>query len=335
MTVPSTTEWDTLVASHPAGTILQTSAWGRLKAEFEWQWEWISTGEKAGALILYKSLPLNLGTIAYLPRGPLVDWTRPEEIRTTLQAVEAAARRRRAWALWIEPEALDTPELRSRLADLNLKPSLRTIQPPRTIWIDIQPEESEILARMHQKTRYNIRLAERKGVTVRECGPEAVAAYHALMVETGERDGFGIHSEAYYRRALEIFHPLGQATVLLAEVEGQAVAGLIAFALGTNAWYFYGASSERHREKMPPYALQWAAIRWARARGCTRYDLWGIPDAEPEQLEAEFSQRNDGLWGVYRFKRGFGGEIVRYLGLWEKVLNPLYPLALKLRRNLS
>jgi peptidoglycan pentaglycine glycine transferase (the first glycine) len=325
--------WDAFVATHPAGTILQTSRWAELKAAFGWDWEIVTPNPDAtsGALVLYRSLPFKLGTIAYVPRGPLVDWNDAKAVAATFGALRAAARRHRAWALWLEPEMLDTHEARAHLRACSLRPVTRTIQPPRTIVVDIAPTEDIILAQMRSKTRYNIRLAERKGVTVHEGTVDDAAAFYALMTETGSRDEFGIHSEAYYRRVFELFLPTGHTALLMAEVEGELVAALVVFALGTRAWYLYGASSERHREKMPPYALQWTAIRWAKARNCTSYDLWGIPDFDQETLEAEFTERNDGLWGVYRFKRGFGGQVTRCVGLWEQSLHPLYPLAAKLR----
>lgn len=330
--------WDAFVATHPAGTILQTSRWAQLKATFGWDWEIVTPDPDIsnGALVLYRSLPLKLGTIAYVPRGPLVDWDDMQAGTATFDALRAAAHRHRAWALWLEPERLDTPEARAQLRAYNLRPVTRAIQPARTIVVDIAPEEDVILAKMHSKTRYNVRLSKRKGVTVREGTMDDAAAFYALMTETGSRDEFGIHSEAYYQRVFKLFlpshsTPSGQAALLLAEVEGELVAALVVFALGTKAWYLYGASSNRHREKMPPYALQWAAIRWAKARGCTSYDLWGIPDFDEETLEAQFTERSDGLWGVYRFKRGFGGQVIRCVGLWEQSLHPLYPLAAKLR----
>ncbi len=330
--------WDAFVAAHPAGTVLQTSRWAQLKATFGWDWEIVTPTAvpNSGALVLYRALPLKVGTIAYVPRGPLVDWNDAQAAAATLAALRAAARRRRAWALWLEPELLDTSEARAQLRAHGLRAVTRTIQPPRTIIVDIAPTEDAILAQMRSKTRYNIRLAERKGVTVHEGTVDDAAAFYALMTETGRRDDFGIHSEAYYRRVFELFlpspgAPSGHAAMLLAEVAGELVAALVVFALGTKAWYLYGASSERHREKMPPYALQWAAIRWAKARGCTVYDLWGIPDFDEETLEAQFAERSDNLWGVYRFKRGFGGQIIRCVGLWEQPLHLLYPLAARLR----
>ncbi len=325
--------WDAWVAQQ-GGSLLQTTLWGQLKADFDWSWELVTEEEnRGGALLLYRPLPLHLGTIAYVPRGPVVDWQDPDAVDALFAALRRAARRRSAWALWVEPDLFDTAEHRAQLHLRGLRPAPLTIQPPRTILVDISTDEETILGRMHQKTRYNIRLAARKGVTVREGTLADCATFHALMQETGARDAFGIHSAGYYQRAFELFNPTGQVALLLAEVEGEAVAGLMVFAWGPTAWYFYGASSNRHREKMAPYALQWAAMQWAKQRGCTTYDLWGIPDADEATLEAEFAQRQDGLWGVYRFKRGFGGRVTRYVGLWEQALHPLYPLAARLWRR--
>jgi lipid II:glycine glycyltransferase (peptidoglycan interpeptide bridge formation enzyme) len=174
---------------------------------------------------------------------------------------------------------------------------------------------------MKQKTRYNIRLAEKKEVVIRES--DDIDAFYALMQTTGERDQFGVHSREYYQRAYDLFAPAGNCTLLLAEYHHQPLAGLMVFAHGRRAWYFYGASSNQERHRMPAYLLQFQAMRWAAARGCEIYDLWGIPDFDEEVLEREFSNREDGLWGVYRFKRGFGGEIRRSIGAWDKVYQPL------------
>lgn len=340
MTMPPavvTEAWDGFVAQHPYGTLLQTRGWGALKSAFGWDWELVSLGQPisptAGALLLTRRWQLSwAATLAYVPRGPVVDWGDAALTRAVIAAVERAARRKRALALWLEPELPDTPANRARLEAWGYRLAAHTIQPPRTLVLDIAGDEEAILAQMKQKTRYNIRLAARKGVAVRHGALEDLPTFYRLLLETGQRDAFGIHTEAYYRLAFSQFFPQEQAALLIAEVEGEAVAALMAFALGAKAWYFYGASSARSRDKMPTYALQWEAIRWARQRGCTAYDLWGIPDADEATLEAEFAARNDGLWGVYRFKRGFGGQSVRFVGLWEKALSPLYPLALRALR---
>jgi lipid II:glycine glycyltransferase (peptidoglycan interpeptide bridge formation enzyme) len=204
-------------------------------------------------------------------------------------------------------------------------PAIQNIQPPRTIVIDITGKESEILARMKQKTRYNIRLAQKRGVVV--APSQDLVLFHWLMQETGKRDGFGVHSQEYYQKAYDLFHPLGKCELFLASYQGQPIAALMVFAQGNTAWYFYGASSDLYRELMSTYLLQFEAMLWARAKGCSNYDLWGVPDAELEALEDGFLQKKDGLWGVYRFKRGFGGELRRSVDPWQRIYQPLlYPL---------
>jgi len=119
-----------------------------------------------------------------------------------------------------------------------------------------------------------------------------------------------------------MFHPRAACELFLGMYEGESLGGLLVFAHGKRAWYLYGASSSHHRDRMPNYLLQWEAMRWARSQGCTEYDLWGVPDADSATLEANFTERSDGLWGVYRFKRGFGGELRRAAGPWDYVYNP-------------
>jgi lipid II:glycine glycyltransferase (peptidoglycan interpeptide bridge formation enzyme) len=285
-------------------------------------------------VVLYQQLPLRAGSIAYIPRGPVVDWEDSDTAAQLWLEIEAAARRRHAWACWVEPEAPDGSVAEGCLAEAGFTPAAQTIQPRSTILVDISPPEDDILMAMKSKTRYNIRLSGRKDVTTHEGDIDDIAIFYDLIEETGERDEFGVHSEDYYRRAFELFSSRGEVALILAEYQGEPLAGLLVFALGETAWYITGASSNRHRNRMPAYAIQWAAIRWAKSRGCNTYDLWGIPDADEETLEAEFTERSDGLWGVYRFKRGFGGEVVRYTGLWEKSLHPLYQVASQLYERL-
>jgi peptidoglycan pentaglycine glycine transferase (the first glycine) len=180
---------------------------------------------------------------------------------------------------------------------------------------------------MKQKTRYNIRLAEKKGITVRTW--DDIPAFHQMMLVTGGRDQFGVHSLEYYRRAYELFHPTGMAELLAAEFEGKPLAALMVFARGRRAWYIYGASTDEERNRMPTYLLQWEAMKWARAKGAEEYDLWGVPDEDEATLEANFESRHDGLWGVYRFKRGFGGAVKRSQQAVDRVYHPmLYKLYL-------
>lgn len=322
-------QWNDFVAEDADATLMQTTHWAQLRADFGWTWEVVmvdpDTPERGGALVYYKSLPLKLGTIAYIPRGPLVNWDDETAVQATLNVIQQAARRRWAWALWLEPPLRHMPTNEDKLRTFGFEPSERGMYSPRcTIWVDLTPTPDQILAQMKQKTRYNIRLAARKGVQIRIGQPAEVDTFYNLLQTTGERNDFRIFPQAYYRRAFSLFHPLGQVALLLAEVDGEVIAGLMVFAWGHKAWYLYGASTNQHREKMAPYALQWAAMQWAKAKGCTTYDLWGIPDASPAELEANFQHRHDGLWPVYRFKRGFGGDVVRFVGVWEKAFNPLY-----------
>ncbi len=322
-------EWNTFVASHPQGHILQTPAWADLKCAFGWSAARVGirqTGATpgdgagspiiAGAQILFRPLPLGLATIAYIPEGPLVDWHDDSLVGFLFNALDNVCRSANAIFLKIEP-----PTAHFKLQTSNFKPSPHPIQPRRTLVVDLRPDESAILDSMKQKTRYNIRLAAKKGVTVSPS--DDLDTFVQLMQVTGQRDRFGVHTAAYYRKAYELFHPTGRAQLFVATYEGQPLAGLMLFTLGRRAWYFYGGSSDAERNRMPAYLLQWEAMRWAKARGCTEYDLWGVPDEDEDTLESNFESRADGLWGVYRFKRGFGGALVRSPGAFDRVYSPL------------
>ncbi|GAB4479556.1 MAG: peptidoglycan bridge formation glycyltransferase FemA/FemB family protein [Anaerolineae bacterium] len=332
---PDPAVWDTFVAER-GGHILQTSTWGAFKRAFGWRDQIVALCRDgrlaAGALVLYRPLPLGLGTIAYVPRGPILDWDDEPLTDALLNTLDDAAAYRRAMALKLEPDGEDSPALRARLEALRFRPSPQTVQPPRTIVLDLTGTEDDILARMNQGTRRKIRMAARRGVAIRMGGMADLESFNALMQATGSRNAFGVHSPTYYRKVYELFADRSLAVLLMASYQGRDLAGIMVFALGARAWYFYGASSDEERERMPNYGLQWEAVRWARARGCTEYDLWGIPDEQEEVLEAQFQDRSDGLWGVYGFKRGFGGRVVRAPGAWDRVYNPLlyraYALAL-------
>ena len=340
---PLSDDWDSFVAGCTGGHILQTSPWGALKSQFGWSDERVGLARDgalvAGAQTLTRRLPPGLGRLAYVPKGPLVDWNDDEQIVPLLASLDDAARSQGAIVLMVEPDLADEAAHRERLRALGFRPSpFDSLQPRRSLVVDISPDEDAILAAMKSKTRYNVRLAARKGVTVREAAKADLPAFHALMAATAARDRFGVHTPAYYEAAYRLFVDRGWARLLLAEVEGDPVAAAMVFALPPRAWYFYGASGSHHRNKMPAYLLQWEAMRWARSLGCTGYDLYGVPDEDEEMLEAEFTQRQDGLWGVYRFKRGFGGRLVRSVGAWDRVYAPtryrLYRWMLDVRKRL-
>jgi lipid II:glycine glycyltransferase (peptidoglycan interpeptide bridge formation enzyme) len=315
-------DWDAFVAAHPHGHLLQTAAWGDLKAAFGWRAQPVLAGE-AGALVLFKPLPLGF-SIGYVPRGPLADWNDEAGLAALVRGLDAACRVNRAVLLKLEPDLPESPAASAALRRVGLRPSAHTVQPRRTLVLDLAGSEADVLARMKPKTRYNIGLAARKGVTARPAqGPADLDAFAGLLAATSARDKFAVHAPAYYRRAYDLFNPAGRCELFLAEYQGQPLAGVTAFVHGCQAWYLYGASSDAERPRMAPYLAQWEAMRWARARGATSYDLWGVPDAPEAELEATFEQRSGGLWGVYRFKRGFGGRLVRTIGAWDRVYNPL------------
>ncbi|MCC7450179.1 MAG: peptidoglycan bridge formation glycyltransferase FemA/FemB family protein [Anaerolineae bacterium] len=332
LTGVDTQQWDTFVTAHPDAHVLQTSDWGRLKSAFGWSSQIVGVGDDsgrlvAGAQILYRPLPFRLGTMAYIPAGPLFCGDNPINPANVQlwTAVDQAAKSRRAVFLKVEPCNWyhPRPDLPAQFQQAGLRPSPQTIQPPRTIVIDLTGGEDAVLARMNQSTRYKSKLGPKKEVVVREGTRADVAHFNALMAVTGERDKFGVHAPAYYQQAFDLFSPGERCALLIASYNGRDLAGVMAFRCGENSYYFYGASSNEERNRMPTYIVQWAAIQWAMRHGAIRYDLWGIPDAEPDVLEAAFENRRDGLWGVYGFKRGYGGQIVRSVGAWDKVYNPL------------
>jgi len=319
MPLVSFTDWNNYLKDYPNAHLLQTGEWGALKSAFGWDPARFISDNGPGAQILFRRLPLGL-TLGYLPK-PVVDYQQLFDNAKFWAGVDAICKKRRAVFLKVELDCWDDEITSTDLAQFAFRTSTHNIQPPRTVIVDLTGSEDEILARMKQKTRYNIRLAAKKGVAVRPW--DDLAAFHRMMLITGGRDGFGVHSLEYYQRAYELFYPTGLAELLVAEFEGKPLAALMVFAHGQRAWYVYGASNNEERNRMPTYLLQWEAMRWARSKGAEEYDLWGVPDEDEETLEANFTDRNDGLWGVYRFKRGFGGQVKREAQALDKVYNPL------------
>ncbi|MER2598415.1 MAG: peptidoglycan bridge formation glycyltransferase FemA/FemB family protein [Caldilineales bacterium] len=319
-TLPDT-DWDAFVAAHPDTHLLQTTRWADLKRSAGWQAERIALAEGkrlvAGGQILYRRLPWGQ-TLAYVPKGPLVDWRRADLVRPLLAGMVQVSATRRAALLKLEPDLPDSAQLELILSSYGLRRG-HTVQPRSTIYLPLDDGPDAALARMKQKWRYNVRLAERKEVTVRTMTAADLPAWHAMNEETGRRDGFGVHDSAYYDTAFHLF-PADQARWLLAEWQGQPLAAIAVFALGHKSWYMWGASSNSERQRMPNHALQWAGLNWAAERGATLYDLWGIPDevgANPAAYSEDYVEQQGGLWGVYRFKQGFGGQVMRYTGAWD------------------
>jgi len=329
-------EWDELVRQSPSGHLLQSWAWGDRKSHFGWHPLRLAVVDDgrvlSAAQILFRRLPTGLLTTAYIPKGPIHSRLPPANSSASvlLAAIHACCRRRRAISLKVEPDWEDSPETREWLARYGFLPSQQTVQPQRTVVGDLTPDEEGILAQMRSKTRYNIRLAQRRGVSVRQGTEDDLATFYRLLQITGQRGGFGIHAQTYYTQVWKLLSPMRSVASFLAQWEGRTIAAIMVFAWGKKAWYMYGAASNAGRRHMPNHLLQWEAMRWAKARGCETYDLWGIPDvsksASRPGMEKERSV-STGLGGLYRFKRGFGGREVRYVGAYDHVYNqPLYRL---------
>jgi len=310
-------EWDDFVISK-GGHLLQSWGWGEFKKRFGWEVMRLVTYDEPGQVvegvvqILLRDLPG--GKIAYVPKGPVTDPEDEDTFTSMLTLSRDFGRDKGALFLKVEPDREEDSSLNETFQQGRFRPVKYAIQPRSTIVVSLEGDLEEILMRMKSKTRYNIRLAERKGVTVREGKEEDISLFYRLLEETGERDSFGVHEEEYYLQAWRIFAPQEGVKLLLAHYGEELLAALMVFAFGSRAWYLYGASSNRHRNRMPNHLLQWRAMCWAKERGCSTYDLWGIPEEagleQEEDMEAVLKRR--GLWGVYRFKRGFGGRVVRY-----------------------
>lgn len=338
---PDPAEWDNFVCQHPRAHFLQLSSWGVFKSDFGWNPQIVALADPdgevvAGAQILYSPLPLRLGTLAYVPMGPVVDWDDMAQVRALFKIMDRQARQHGARFLKIEP-GYDVPV--NTLEATGCRLSLQTVQPPRTVILRLDETEA-ILKRMNQSTRRNIRKSEKNGVIVRQGSRTDVANFNALLQETADRQEFGVHVPAYYERIYETFvagkTPV-RATLLMASIDGEDVAGIFVFALGTQSWYLYGASGGDERQSRASYGIQWAGVQWALRQGATSYDMVGVPDYEPTVLEEHFAEADGGMWGVYRFKRGWGGQVVRTVGAWDRVYQPvvygLYRIYLGMRQT--
>lgn len=333
--------WDDFVASAPNGHLLQSWGWGEFKRAYGWQpvrLALVQDGEiLAAAQVLLRSFAGF--SLPYIPRGPVAPPDRPDLYSALLQAVHRLARDRHSIFLKVEPNEPHSAGLADFLSSEGFYRSKHTVQARATLHVDLSGGEEAALATMKSKTRYNVRLAERRGVSVRPAASEEdLVRFHALMLETGERDEFPVRSLGYYRDVLQVFRDRGQAELLLAEFKGQVVAGVMVFAYGSEGLYMYGASSNEHRREMPNYLLQWRAMQWCISKGCTRYDLWGIPEeaATGTDQREEMEQKNvrTGLWGVYRFKQGFGGQATSYIGAYDyPYIRSLYLLWANLRKS--
>ena len=350
-----TTIWNQLISSLPSPHFLQTYEWAQVKSKYAWTPIYLAWSDKsyqsypsdqlgsldqsnvqAACLVLKRTIfsrgfPNRL-CILYAPKGPLLDWSNKSLRNRVLDDLQSFAKKQGAIFLKIDPDVLlgtGVPEsedshednggqaVMSELKRRGWRFSSDQIQFKNTVLINLSAPQDEMLARMKQKTRYNIRLAEKKGVTVRVGMQADLSMLYKMYAETSVRDGFVIRDEGYYQTVWQTFMQSIEpnAEPLIAEVDSEAVAAIFVFYFERHAYYVYGMSREAHREKMPNYLLQWEAMKRAKSRSCLVYDLWGAPD--------DFNE-SDPMWGVFRFKEGLGGEVIRTLGAWDYAPNPFW-----------
>lgn len=332
------TQWNTQIEDLPGAHALQTWEWGKVKSRFGWEsypllWRNGDGKVDAAALLLRRrvafggfGLPIS---VMYVPRGPLLDWSDLSLAKQVLNDLKAFARKH--WAIFVKidpdlPVGFGIPgeeksadhqaglSVHEHLSADGWRFSDEQIQFRNTVNVDLSEDIDSLLMRMKSKTRYNIRLAKRRGVTVRGGGLGDIDLLYRMYAHTAVRDDFLIRGKAYYETVWQTFFNAGLAEPLVAEVEGQPVGGAVIFRFGGRAWYMHGMSLDEHREKMFNYRLQWEAMLRSKLAGCHTYDMWGAPDTFNKQ---------DPMWGVYRFKDGFGGRVVRTIGAWDYPVRPL------------
>jgi lipid II:glycine glycyltransferase (peptidoglycan interpeptide bridge formation enzyme) len=333
----SAEKWHNALINLPNPHPLQSWQWGQFKSRWGWSAipllldlgkEVANKHPLAAAMVLKRKVPRLPFSILYVPKGPILDYNDAALRRVALAQLEKLARREKAIFVKIDPDVihswgLEEEERRSpigrkfteELQQRGWRFSDDQIQFRNTVELDLDRPSDDILAAMKSKTRYNIRLAGRKDVVIRHATPADFPTIAGMYMETADRDDFTVRPTDYYLDAWQSFYEAGLAQPLLAEYDGMPLGAVIIVRYGQRAIYMYGASTDIERNRMPNYLLQWEAIRWAQEQGCTVYDFWGAPD--------EFDE-SDPLWGVWRFKDGFQGQVVRHIGAWDYPARPFW-----------
>ena len=316
-------EYEAFVQSHPKGNFAQSYLWGKQKPM--WQWDAIAVRGEDGAIrgslaVMTRKVPGIGRTLMYGCRGPVCDLDDRETFSQLLDGAKVLAKKYKSYVIKIDPDVPSSnTAFSSMLQSFGFRAkeggkNFEAIQPRYVFRLNVEGKtEEELLANFHQKWRYNIRLAERKGVTVRICGKEMVPAFSDLMLTTGVRDGFVTRKPEYFAVMLD---NLGEhARLYMAfDPNDTPIAGTLAIHYGDKVWYLYGASSNEHRNLMPNYLLQWRMIQWAVETNCRIYDFRGV--------SGDVSEDNP-LYGLFRFKQGFGGDFTEFVGEMDLVLSPV------------
>ncbi|HNT76269.1 MAG TPA: peptidoglycan bridge formation glycyltransferase FemA/FemB family protein [Anaerolineae bacterium] len=330
------------MTASPWGHLMQSYEWGDFKVALGWQAVRLGVEQAgriiAGAQVLFKKIPLTPFTLAYIPKGPVVDLDNETVARSLFQAIHQAARKSHAIFLRIEPNVLDAPQAHARLASYQLRPTAQTNQPRSTIVIALDSQdETTLLSQMRKTTRKVIRRAARQGVTVVSGQASDLGAFYQILAATAALKNIPLHHREFYEQAWKAFAASNAIHLFLAYYQERVVAAKMVTQFKGRSLHLWGGVSLEGRELGASYLIQWESIKWALARGCHTCDLWGIPDEIAAIVRAggEIPQNiTEGLWGVYTFKRGFGGEIECYVGAYDYAYHPLmYILGMKLLRN--
>lgn len=311
-------ELDAFVMSHPRCHYMQTSYWGKAKPEVEWRG--ILCRDESGrirgsaALHLYKIRGTNLHLV-YAPRGPICDWEDGETFEELMQGVRQVGKEVHGYLFRMDPQV--SPEdqaVRTRIEKqgFTITPydDFSAFQARIVYQIDIAGRsKEELMAAFAQKTRYNVRLAGKKGVTAKVCGPEALPEFCAMMKTTAAHDNFTPKSQRYFETLLGAMGKYGR--LYMAYKDDAAVSGAIAVQMGGKTWYAYGCSEEKHRNLMGSYLNQWEMISWAADAGCSLYDFRGVEG---------FPTQDNPMAGLHRFKQGFGSHLVEFMGQMDMPL---------------
>lgn len=315
--------YDRFVAAHPCGNVLQSWAWGDLRTRQRWQPIRLlatdATGRPCGAAsVLCRELPVG-GSILYLPRGPVLDFLDDRVLDAMISALRRCGERQRAVLCKIDPYV--TPP-NGRIARAlwargfvvgHRRGHFEGMQPRFNVIVPLAGGEEAVLGRFHSKTRYNIRLAGKRGVTVHRGGRDDLATFYRLLMVTCARNGFAERQLPYFEQVWDALAPGGQIELYVATHDGRDLAAAILFVNGDKAVYAYGASADERREVMAPYALQWTMIRRALELRCSSYDMTGVP--------RHLAEGEPG-YGLYRFKRGFWPEVSEFTGEMDLPLQP-------------